>query len=171
MIANRSMPSSTVIPVLPYPDIAAAIDWLTGAFGFSLRLQIATHRAQLNAGDGAIVLTHNPSFKETSPTGYSVMVRVSDVDAHHDRAIQYQARILSPPCDHPYGERQYTRGRSGGSHLDVLAVHRRRRSPRLGRNSRRALDQRFTPPSGAFGAHRQAQACPPAASTHPPGGA
>jgi uncharacterized glyoxalase superfamily protein PhnB len=36
------------------------------------------------------------------------MVRVSDVDAHHNRAIQYQARILSPPCDHPYGERHYT---------------------------------------------------------------
>ena len=108
MLANRSMPSSTVIPVLPYPDIIAAIDWLTGAFGFTLRLQIATHRAQLNAGDGAVVLTHNPSFKESSPTGYSVMIRVDDVDAHHNRAIQYQARILSPPCDHPYGERQYT---------------------------------------------------------------
>ena len=99
MLANRSMPSSTVIPVLPYPDIIAAIDWLTGAFGFTLRLQIATHRAQLNAGDGAVVLTHNPSFKESSPTGYSVMIRVDDVDAHHNRAIQYQARILSPPCD------------------------------------------------------------------------
>jgi uncharacterized glyoxalase superfamily protein PhnB len=108
MMNNRSMPSSTVIPVLPYPDIVAAIDWLTGAFGFSLRLQIATHRAQLNAGDGAVVLTHNPAFKETSPVGYSVMVRVADVDAHHNRAIQYQARILAPPCDHPYGERQYT---------------------------------------------------------------
>ena len=35
---NRSMPESTVIPVLPYPDLAAAIEWLTTAFGFTLRM-------------------------------------------------------------------------------------------------------------------------------------
>lgn len=30
--ANRSMPSSTVIPVLIYPDVAKAVDWLCDAF-------------------------------------------------------------------------------------------------------------------------------------------
>lgn len=36
------------------------------------------------------------------------MVRVENVDAHHDRAQAYGAQILSPPTDHPYGERQYS---------------------------------------------------------------
>jgi len=105
MLANRSMPRSTVIPQLPYPDIAEAIDWLCSAFGFTLRIGIGDHRAQLNVGDGAIVLTHQP----TAPVSPAhTMIRVADVDAHHTRAIQHQARILSPPYDHVYGERQYT---------------------------------------------------------------
>ena len=37
---NRSIPSATVIPVLIYPDVRAAVEWLTNAFGFSERLQI-----------------------------------------------------------------------------------------------------------------------------------
>lgn len=36
------------------------------------------------------------------------MVRVDDVQRHHDRAVQEGARILRPPADYPYGERQYT---------------------------------------------------------------
>lgn len=105
---NRSMPGSTVIPVLAYPDLEAATAWLSAAFGFTLRLRIGTHRAQLNAGDGDVVLTHNPGYVPGSPDGSSIMVRISDVNAHHDLAIQHGARILSPPVDHPYGERQYT---------------------------------------------------------------
>ena len=57
MRSNRSMPSSTVIPELAYPDIEEAATWLGAAFGFTVRLQIGTHRAQLNVGDGAVVLT------------------------------------------------------------------------------------------------------------------
>ena len=36
------------------------------------------------------------------------MVKVDNVDAHHDHARQRGARILSPPADYSYGERQYT---------------------------------------------------------------
>jgi hypothetical protein len=32
---NRSIPPATVIPVLVYPDVRAAVDWLTAAFGFA----------------------------------------------------------------------------------------------------------------------------------------
>jgi uncharacterized glyoxalase superfamily protein PhnB len=35
------------------------------------------------------------------------MVRVEDIDAHHKRAQGRGARILEPPTDFPYGERQY----------------------------------------------------------------
>ena len=105
MRENRSMPASTVIPVLGYPDVGAAIDWLCSTFGFSLRLRIANHRAQLNVGDGAIVVTEQSG--PVSKDSQSVMVRVENVDSHHDHAIQHGARVLDPPADYPFGERQY----------------------------------------------------------------
>jgi len=37
-----------------------------------------------------------------------VAVRVEDADRHHERARQHGTRILQPPADHPFGERQYT---------------------------------------------------------------
>ncbi|HEV8579717.1 MAG TPA: VOC family protein [Thermoanaerobaculia bacterium] len=114
MLANRSIPRCTVIPELGYPDIGQAIDWLCDAFGFTLRLRIADHRAQLNVGDGAVVLIEQPgggAGDATSGAGglaHSVMIRVENVDRHHERARQRGARILRPPSDYPYGERQYT---------------------------------------------------------------
>jgi uncharacterized glyoxalase superfamily protein PhnB len=35
--------------------------------------------------------------------GHSVMVRVEDVNSHHERALQHGAQILEPPADYPYG--------------------------------------------------------------------
>ena len=107
MLTNRSMPRSTVIPVLPYPDIGKAIDWLSSAFGFTLRLRIGDHRAQLNVGDGAVVLTYHPGF-ESRDSPHSIMVRVEDADSHYQRATLHGAQVLETPTDHPYGERQYT---------------------------------------------------------------
>ena len=104
MISNRSVPRSTVLPELAYPDIGVAIDRLCEAFGFTLRIRIGDHRAQLNVGEGAIVLIetrYNVSLKS------SVMVRVEDVDRHCERARQKGVRILKEPTDYPYGERQY----------------------------------------------------------------
>lgn len=43
---NRSMPHAAVIPVHNYPDLHRAVEWLCAAFGFTLRLGIANHRAQ-----------------------------------------------------------------------------------------------------------------------------
>jgi uncharacterized glyoxalase superfamily protein PhnB len=105
MLFNRSMPRSIVIPELAYPDIGQAIDWLCNAFGFTLRIRMGDHRAQLNVGDGgAVVLiedTKNISLHS------AVMVRVEDVDAHYDRARRSGGTILREPTDYPYGERQY----------------------------------------------------------------
>jgi uncharacterized glyoxalase superfamily protein PhnB len=43
---NRSIPSSTVIPVLVYPDVREAAAWLESAFGFAERLRIGdAHRS------------------------------------------------------------------------------------------------------------------------------
>lgn len=106
MLANRSMPRCTVIPVLAYPNVTEAIDWLCGAFGFTVRLRIANHRAQLNAGDGAVVLTEQRVAGVQA--SHSVMVRVENVDRHYEQASRHGARLLLPPSDHPYGERQYS---------------------------------------------------------------
>jgi uncharacterized glyoxalase superfamily protein PhnB len=109
MRPNRSMPSSTVIPQLAYPDVGEATAWLCAAFGFTVRLRIGNHRAQLNVGDGAVVLTEwRREGHRDAELAHAVMVRVEDVDAHHDRARQHGARVLSPPADYPYGERQYS---------------------------------------------------------------
>ena len=112
MRANRSIPRCSVIPELPYPDVGTAVDWLIEAFGFTLRLRIANHRAQLNVGECAVVVTERgPSSAESVST---VLVRVEDVNAHHARAQARGATILRPPADHPYGERQYTVRDPGG---------------------------------------------------------
>jgi len=98
------MPASTVIPVLGYADVGAAVAWLCDTFGFSVRIRIGKHRTLLNAGDGAVVVT-----QRDGPAGAdSVMVRVDDVDSHHARAVRRGARVLEAPADYPFGERQYT---------------------------------------------------------------
>lgn len=102
--ANRSVPDAAVIPVLVYPDVPGAAAWLCSAYGFRVRLRIGDHRAQLVYGDGAVILTRG----DADLSGHSVHVRVDDADAHHDRAVAAGARIVSPPSDYPYGERQYT---------------------------------------------------------------
>jgi uncharacterized glyoxalase superfamily protein PhnB len=106
MLTNQSIPRCTVIPELAYPDIGKAIDWLCDAFGFTLRLRIANHRAQMNVGDGAVVLTELAEGQRCD-IAHSVMVRVEDVDQHCARAVQHGAKIVRPPADYPYGERQY----------------------------------------------------------------
>ncbi len=107
---NRSMPPSVIIPELPYPDVREAVDWLCRTFGFTERLQIGNHRAQLSFGEGSLVVTQRSEADASS----SVMVRVSDVDSHYERATQAGAQIVSPPSDYPYGERQYTVKDPGG---------------------------------------------------------
>jgi len=110
VIANRSAPSASVIPVLGYADVAEASDWLCEAFGFTERLRIADHRAQLVFGDGAVIVTELGEHSGPS----TVQVRVENAEGHHERAEGAGARILNPPTDYPYGERQYSAEDPGG---------------------------------------------------------
>jgi uncharacterized glyoxalase superfamily protein PhnB len=114
MLANRSMPRSTVIPELPYSNISEAVDWLCRTFGFTLRIRIGDHRAQLNVGDGAVVLIERPPQTRGATYAGSVMVRIDDVHGHHERSRQSGAHILRAPQDYPYGERQYSVEDLGG---------------------------------------------------------
>lgn len=114
---NRSMPDATVIPVLHYPDVPAAVAWLQRVFGMQERLRIGTHRVQMaigqGHGQGAIVVAQGPA-DPAALRGASTMVRVPDVDAHHERAAREGAAILGAPQSHPYGERQYSVQDPGG---------------------------------------------------------
>jgi uncharacterized glyoxalase superfamily protein PhnB len=110
--SNRSIPQATIIPVLIYPDVRAAVDWLSAAFGFVERVRIGEdHRSQLSFGEGAVIVgdvRHDRRPPRPDEVTHSVMVRVEDVDAHRERAKAHGARIVMEPTDFPYGERQYT---------------------------------------------------------------
>jgi uncharacterized glyoxalase superfamily protein PhnB len=120
MRRNRSVPASSVIPVLPYPDVREATEWLCRVFGFVERLRIAAHRAQLNIGDdGAMIVAEYIDRNRRPQPGadhvsHQIMVRVDDVHAHHERAVREGAEILQPPVDQPFGERQYVVRDPGG---------------------------------------------------------
>jgi uncharacterized glyoxalase superfamily protein PhnB len=112
MKTNRSIPTATVIPVLIYPDVREAVDWLSGAFGFAERVRIGEdHRSQLSYGDGAVIVGDVRNDRRPPRAGevtHSVMVRVENAHAHCERARSHGARIVTEPRDFEYGERQYT---------------------------------------------------------------
>lgn len=112
MRPNRSIPRSTVIPVLIYPDVREAVDWLGDAFGFLERVRIGeNHRSQLSFGDGAVIVGDVRNDRRPPRPGevtHSVMVRVEDARAHCEHARVHGACIVMEPTDFEYGERQYT---------------------------------------------------------------
>jgi uncharacterized glyoxalase superfamily protein PhnB len=110
MQSNRSIPKATVIPVLAYPNVVQAAQWLCEAFGFTVRLTVGNHRVQLNIGDAAVILREKRPEEENAPLGigHAVMVRVDDADAHCACAREHGARVTPAPVTYPYGERQYT---------------------------------------------------------------
>lgn len=121
MIPNRSLPTATVIPVLVYPDVRAAVAWLTEAFGFAERVRIGEdHRSQMRIGDdGAVIVADVRGERQPPRAGvetHLVKVRVADVDAVLARAREHGARILEEPIEHEYGERECT--------VEDLAGHR-----------------------------------------------
>jgi uncharacterized glyoxalase superfamily protein PhnB len=104
MRTNRSVPPCTVIPVLIYPDPTAAAEWLSAAFGFTVRLRIANHRIQMRAGEGCFTIAEG----NVAPNGsHIIQVRIEDALAHCERARRHGAIIVTEPTDHMYGERQY----------------------------------------------------------------
>lgn len=113
VLRNRSVPPNSVTPVLTYPDVVAAVAWLTRVFGFIEHVRIGDHRAQLGYGDGALIVadaSHGrrpPGADASSLHTQSVMVRVENLDAHYQTVVAAGATILNEPADHSYGERQY----------------------------------------------------------------
>lgn len=112
MRTNRSIPAPVVVPVLTYPDVRAAVAWLTTAFGFAERVRIGEdHRAQMRVGEGAVIVADVDHDSRRPPTPgvvtHSVLVRVEDARAHCEQARKHGARIVMEPTEFEYGELQY----------------------------------------------------------------
>lgn len=106
---NRSAPPGVIIPVLDYTDVREAAEWLCRVFGFAERLRIGNHRIQLTFGGASVVVGDgSQSDAKAARGGHSLLIRVADVDGHHANAVRHGARVIRPPTDYPYGERQYT---------------------------------------------------------------
>jgi uncharacterized glyoxalase superfamily protein PhnB len=128
MLTNRSAPPATVTPVLVYPDVRAAVDWLERAFGFEERVRIGDdHRAQLRvAADGAVVVADVGSDR-VAPSGavtHVVKVRVPDVDAAFARARDCGARVVEEPRTWEYGERSGVLEDLGGHRWELTQTVR-----------------------------------------------
>ena len=118
-----------VIPMLAYEDGAAAIDWLTKAFGFDEQTALHGRRRDGDACRARDRIrddhARDPSpdyvspkrLRELSPEARKmaevpyvidgVLVEVEDVDAHFARARDAGATILSEPADQVVGIRHY----------------------------------------------------------------
>ena len=106
-----------ISPYLYYEDGAAAIEWLTRAFGFRERMRMPGEEGRIMHAelelDGGIVMLANPpreAFKNPKALGTntsSVYTYVDDVDSHFDRAKEAGAEILQEPETMPYGDRHY----------------------------------------------------------------
>ena len=112
---NRSAPPCTVVPVIAYPDVDAAVAWLEAAFGFRVRLRIGSHRVQMLFGDACLVVGEAGEHGQWA-TKSSTMLRVDDVDAICEQARAQGAKVIYEPETHVYGERQAT--------LEDFAGHR-----------------------------------------------
>jgi uncharacterized glyoxalase superfamily protein PhnB len=106
-----------VTPYLLYEDVAAALDWLSAAFGFQERLRFAAddgtiNHAEMITGPGGLIMLGDPGPDYRNPSnrgGATVLihVEVADVDAHYQRAVAAGAVILREPADEDYGDRRY----------------------------------------------------------------
>lgn len=105
-----------ITPYLLYEDAAAALDWLSAAFGFRERLRQAApdggvRHAEMELEDGVILLgCPGPGYRNPARLGgvtQSLYVYVGDVDAHCRRARESGAKIIEEPGDQAYGDRRY----------------------------------------------------------------
>jgi uncharacterized glyoxalase superfamily protein PhnB len=104
---NPSAPPCAVIPVVSYPDVAAAVAWLEAAFGFRVRLKIGNHRTQMWFGSACLIVGETGKDNQWA-TKSSTLLRVLDVDALCSRAQAHGASVIHAPQRYVYGEYQAT---------------------------------------------------------------
>jgi uncharacterized glyoxalase superfamily protein PhnB len=106
MINNRSVPANVILPHLPYSEVGAAIEWLTGNFGFVEHYRYggdydSPHGAQLRFGDAWVMLSAGFG-------GHFVLTLfVDDLDQQHERVRAAGVRIVEELNETIYGELQF----------------------------------------------------------------
>ena len=105
-----------ITPYLYYEDVAAALDWLARAFGFSERMRLAgpdgrVQHAEVEFAGGVVMMgCPGPEYrnpKRLGQTTQNVYVYVDAVDRHYEQAKRAGAKILHEPADQFYGDRRY----------------------------------------------------------------
>jgi PhnB protein len=137
MVANPPEGFPRITPYLLYEDCAAALDFLSKAFGFTEQMRIPgpdgniTH-AEMSLADGFIMMgTPGPEYENPSRHVHvhaTVYVYVDDVDKHFEQAKAAGAKIISEPQDQFYGDRNYTAEDPQG-HQWGFATHTRDIAP------------------------------------------
>jgi PhnB protein len=104
-----------IAPYLLYEDGAAAIDFLTKAFGFVEVMRMdeggVVNHAELRLGEDSVMLgSPGEDYKSPRKADHRtalVHVYVDDVDAHFERAKAAGAEIVMEPANQEYGDRRY----------------------------------------------------------------
>ena len=105
-----------ITPYLLYEDCAAALDFLTKAFGFTEDVRMAgpdgkVNHAEVRLADGVVMMgTPGPDYQNPSRHGHvnaTVYVYVDDVDKHFEQARGAGAKVIFEPQDQFYGDRSY----------------------------------------------------------------
>jgi uncharacterized glyoxalase superfamily protein PhnB len=126
-----------VMPYLLYKDPAAALEFLTNAFGFTERLRMTDESGRVNHAEvqlhDGVVMFGTPGEDYRSPGDLGgvtqlVYVYVDDVDAHYGRAKAGGAKIVREPADQFYGDRTYAAEDPEGHHWS-FATHVRDVAP------------------------------------------
>lgn len=111
-----------VIPYLFYQDVAAAAAWLSEAFDFSETLRhtasggAVTHIELTWAGESIMLGVVDRGEGQVlgyraargAPHSSFVFIIIPDVEAHFERSLRAGAKVIAPPENKPYGQRQYT---------------------------------------------------------------
>ena len=112
-----------ITPAVFYDDAAAAIDWLTSAFGFTVRVRVENEEGQIVhsqlAMNGGLImvgqagLTPGRTYPRSPQAAggantQALCVFVDDVDAHCEHAREAGAEITTEPATQDYGEGYWT---------------------------------------------------------------
>ena len=107
--------TSTVL----YDDAAAALEWLAGAFGFTVRVRVEDDRGRIVHSqlvmDGGLLMVGQAGLSQdrsylASPRAtagantQALVVHIDDADAHCERARAAGAVIVAEPETQDYGE-------------------------------------------------------------------
>jgi uncharacterized glyoxalase superfamily protein PhnB len=116
------LPAGTprIQPFLTYPDVSAAVECLTKAFGFCVEHSESgesgtLEHAVLGLYDGRVMARRTTDTERPART--VTYVYVDDVDAHFRTAQRAGlAELLTEPETQPWGDRMYDARDVGGHH-------------------------------------------------------